>query len=163
MASPCYSAGQGPVLKVHHYLGRLHPRHDYTAEMTGQDRLRGYLDAVARLPQLDEGEVRELATILDPTSGGDTRPSQDEREIRRIEARRNAARKRLIEGNLRLVVALAEEYRDQRRSQAELLEAGNMGLVRAVDTFDWQHGLEFPRYATQIIRTAIAAAIDDRY
>jgi RNA polymerase primary sigma factor len=60
------------------------------------------------------------------------------------------------------VVALADEYRDQRLSQAELLEAGNIGLVRAVDAFDWQHGPEFPRYATHIIRTAITAAIDDR-
>jgi RNA polymerase primary sigma factor len=134
----------------------------YTAEMTGQNQLRAYLEAVARLPHLDEGEVRELAATLDLTSAGDTRPSQGEREVGRIEARRDAARKRLIEGNLRLVVALANEYRDQRLSQAELLEAGNIGLVRAVDTFDWQHGQEFPSCATHIIRNAIAAAIDHR-
>jgi RNA polymerase primary sigma factor len=129
--------------------------------MTGQERLRGYLDAVARLPDLDEGEVRELAAILDPTRADDTRASQSEREVRRIEARRDAARKRLIEGNLRLVVALADEYRDQRLSQAELLEAGNIGLVRAVDAFDWQHGPEFPSFATHIIRAAVIAAIED--
>jgi RNA polymerase primary sigma factor len=130
--------------------------------MSGQDRLRGYLDAVARVPHLDEGEVRELAAILGPPAPATPRPSQSEREVRRIEARRDAARKRLIEGNLGRVVALADEYRDQRLSQAELLEAGNIGLVRAVDAFDWQHGPEFPRYATHIIRTAITAAIDDR-
>jgi RNA polymerase primary sigma factor len=79
-----------------------------------------------------------------------------------VVGRRDAARKRLIEGNLRTVVGIAEQYRDQGVPLGALLEAGNLGLVRAVQDFDWRWPSGFPRRATTAIHGAVAAAVSGR-
>jgi RNA polymerase primary sigma factor len=60
------------------------------------------------------------------------------------------------------VVTVADDYRGQGLSQEELLNAGNLGLVRAVERYDWQQGSGFASTAVRLIREAITAAIRDR-
>jgi DNA-directed RNA polymerase sigma subunit (sigma70/sigma32) len=112
--------------------------------MGEDEQLRGYLEAVRRLPPLTDSEIHDLA---EAEQGG---------------AWSEAARKRLIEGNLPAVVIIAEEYRDQGLSLRELLEAGNVGLVRAVRDFDWRRSSEFRGHTTAAIRDAITDAISGR-
>ena len=135
----------------------LHNR-SYPIGMSEDERLRSYLEAVDRLSPLTDSEVRELAGAIKPRREADDLGTG----VEQVVARRDAARKRLIEGNLRTVVVLAEQYRDQGLSLGALLEAGNLGLVRAVHDFDWRWPSAFPRHATAAIQDAIAAAISAR-
>jgi DNA-directed RNA polymerase sigma subunit (sigma70/sigma32) len=135
--------------------------------MNGDEQLRAYLDAADRLPPLGEQEVRELGETLQRGAQagtllkGGSLASQQASAAKQLEARGQAARKRLIEGNLRLVVTVADDYRDQGLSQEELLNAGNLGLVRAVERYDWHQGSGFASSAITLIRDAITAAIRD--
>jgi RNA polymerase primary sigma factor len=135
--------------------------------MSEDERLRGYLEAVDRLPPLTDREIGDLAETIqrcreidDLAVRAPAGPSVA--EVERVRARSEAARKRLIEGNLRAVVVIADEYCDQGLTLRELLEAGNVGLVRAVNDFDWRRGRDFPSHATAAIHDAITAAISDR-
>jgi RNA polymerase primary sigma factor len=136
--------------------------------MNGDEQLRAYLEAVDRLPPLGEHEVRELGeTIQQGNQAGNlleggSLASQEATAAKQLEAQGQAARKRLIEGNLRLVVTVADDYRDQSLPQEELLNAGNVGLVRAVERYDWQQRSGFASSAITLIRDAITAAIRDR-
>jgi RNA polymerase primary sigma factor len=136
--------------------------------MNGDEQLRAYLEAVDRLPPLGEHEVRELGETIQRGNQagnlleGGSLASQEATAAKQLEARGQAARKRLIEGNLRLVVTVADDYRDQSLSQEELLNAGNVGLVRAVERYDWQQRSGFASSAITLIRDAITAAIRDR-
>jgi RNA polymerase nonessential primary-like sigma factor len=116
----------------------------YPVGMSEDEQLRGYLEAVGRLPPLTDSEIHVLA------------------EAEQSGAWSEAARKRLIEGSLRAVVMIAEEYRDQGLSLRELLEAGNVGLVRAVHDFDWRRSSEFQGHTTAAIRDAITDALSGR-
>ena len=74
---------------------------------------------------------------------------------KRIEAGDGAAKKTLIEANLRLVVAVARRYKDRGPDLLSLIQEGNLGLIRAVDRYDWRAGFEFSTFATYFIRQAI--------
>jgi RNA polymerase primary sigma factor len=72
------------------------------------------------------------------------------------------ARQRLIESNLRLVVSVARLYAGRGLPRADLIQEGNLGLMRAVQKFDWRRGFKFSTYATWWIRQAITRAIADK-
>jgi RNA polymerase primary sigma factor len=86
-------------------------------------------------------------------------PEQEVDLARRVQAGDMIAKKILIESNLRLVVSIAKKYNARGIPLADLIQEGNLGLIRAVEKFDWRKGFRFSTYATWWIRRAIARAI----
>ncbi len=84
------------------------------------------------------------------------------REVRKIFAQYQEAKKGLSEGNLRLVVSIAKKYRNRGLSFLDLIQEGNAGLMRAVDKFEHRRGFKFCTYATWWIRQAITRAVADQ-
>jgi RNA polymerase primary sigma factor len=100
-----------------------------------EDSLRLYLREIGRCSLLTRAEEVQLA--------------------KRVEAGDPAARQRLIESNLRLVVAIAKTYRRARHDLLDLVQEGTVGLMKAVDRYDWRRGTKFSTYAAWWIRSGI--------
>ena len=133
------------------------------------DDVRLYLEAAAREPLLTKEQEVELAMAIERGKEAEERLSRGRlrsaNSIRRAEeAVREAerARQRFILANLRLVVSVARKYQGQGLTLLDLVQDGNIGLMRAVELFDWRRGFKFSTYATWWIRQAITRALADR-
>ena len=106
------------------------------------DPVKVYLKEIGRVPLLTPDEEVDLAVRI---SNGD-----------------EAAKKRLSEANLRLVVSIAKRYLGRGMQFLDLIQEGNLGLIKAVEKFDYTKGFKFSTYATWWIRQAITRAIADQ-
>ncbi len=133
------------------------------------DDLRLYLEAAAREPLLTKEEEVELAMTIeqgkeaeDRLRAGRLRSEKSIAKARQDVRKAEAARQRFIMANLRLVVSVARKYQGQGLPLLDLIQEGNIGLMRAVELFDWRRGFKFSTYATWWIRQGITRAIADR-
>ena len=133
------------------------------------DDLRLYLEAAAREPLLTKEEEVMLAMTIEKGKEAEDRIKagrlRSDRSIMKARAdirQAEAARQRFIMANLRLVVSVARKYQGQGLPLLDLIQEGNIGLMRAVELFDWRRGFKFSTYATWWIRQGITRAIADR-
>ena len=133
------------------------------------DDLRLYLEAAAREPLLTKEEEVELAQTIErgkeaeeKLAAGRVRSDATIRRLRTDMRVAEGARQRFIMANLRLVVSVARKYQGQGLPLLDLIQEGNIGLMRAVELFDWRRGFKFSTYATWWIRQGITRAIADR-
>src|ERR671918_1029725 len=143
-----------------------------TAEVlhpTDIDDLRLYLEAAAREPLLTKEEEVELAMAIEhgeeaenKLASGRIRSDRTRHRLQEDVRQARRARRRFILANLRLVVSIAKKYQGQGLSLLDLIQEGNIGLMRGVELFDWRKGFKFSTYATWWIRQAITRAIADR-
>ena len=117
-------------------------RLDLSVKTPTNDPVRMYLKEIGKVPLLTAEEEVSLA--------------------KRVERRDMEAKRRLIESNLRLVVSIAKRYVGRGMLFLDLIQEGNLGLIRAVEKFDYRKGFKFSTYATWWIRQAITRAIADQ-
>ncbi len=136
------------------------------------DPVKDYLKQIGKVPLLNAEEEVELAKRIEAglyaehiLKSGELDPSSDRlyiRELRAISRDGAQAKNHLLEANLRLVVSLAKRYTGRGMLFLDLIQEGNLGLVRAVEKFDYTKGYKFSTYATWWIRQAITRAMADQ-
>jgi RNA polymerase primary sigma factor len=132
------------------------------------DSLRRYLREIGRIPLLDaEDEVR-LASAIEVGLLASWRlqrrdlPESELTDLEALRVRGVAAKRALVEANLRLVVSIARRYVGRGVPLLDLIQEGNLGLIRAVEKFDYTRGFKFSTYATWWIRQAVTRALADQ-
>ena len=132
------------------------------------DTVRMYLKEIGRVELLSAHDERQLAQAIDEgniAAAELDRPDLDPIEQRRLMRSVTAgqrAKSELIQANLRLVVSIAKRYTLRGMQFLDLIQEGNLGLMRAVDKFDYTKGFKFSTYATWWIRQAITRSIADQ-
>jgi RNA polymerase primary sigma factor len=114
----------------------------YEAREISTDALQLFLKDIGKVPLLTAAQEVELA--------------------KRIERGDTGAKRKMVESNLRLVVSIAKNYRNQGLPFLDLIQEGTIGLVRAAEKFDYRKGFKFSTYATWWIRQAVARALADK-
>ncbi|MGH2853557.1 MAG: sigma-70 family RNA polymerase sigma factor [Solirubrobacteraceae bacterium] len=131
------------VTELRAHLDELRPAElDLEGSDAGVDSLRLYLSSIGRVPLLSAAEEVFLA--------------------KRIERGDVAAKQHMVEANLRLVVSIAKGYMGRGLTFLDLIQEGSLGLIRAVEKFDYRRGFKFSTYATWWIRQAVTRAIADK-
>jgi RNA polymerase primary sigma factor len=134
----------------------------------GEDLVRQYLNELGNYPLLTPTEEVELARAIELGNESDVALKDgdpDDRsaaELRKLSTIGAEARRRFIQSNLRLVVSIAKRYQSSGLPMLDLIQEGNLGLIRAVEKFDHRKGFKFSTYATWWIRQAITRAIADK-
>src|SRR5512146_2015819 len=121
------------------------------------------VDEEAAVPPPPETTTDALQLFLRETGRHPLLTAAQEVELaKRIERGDREAKQRMIQSNLRLVVSIAKNYRNQGLPFLDLIQEGTLGLIRAVEKFDWRRGYKFSTYATWWIRQAVARALADK-
>ena len=144
------------------------------AELTASaDSVRAYLKQIGKVALLNAEEEVELAKRIEAglyaserlrkvAEAGQELATQMRRDLRWIVRDGERAKSHLLEANLRLVVSLAKRYTGRGMAFLDLIQEGNLGLIRAVEKFDYTKGYKFSTYATWWIRQAITRAMADQ-
>ncbi|PTR26699.1 RNA polymerase RpoD-like sigma 70 subunit [Rhodococcus sp. OK519] len=144
------------------------------AELTASaDSVRAYLKQIGKVALLNAEEEVELAKRIEAglfathkmnemVEKGEKPSPTDRRNLNWITRDGNRAKNHLLEANLRLVVSLAKRYTGRGMAFLDLIQEGNLGLIRAVEKFDYTKGYKFSTYATWWIRQAITRAMADQ-
>ncbi|MFJ7298754.1 RNA polymerase sigma factor [Streptomyces sp. NPDC099088] len=133
------------------------------------DLFRQYLREIGRIPLLTAAEEVELARRVEAGLFAEEKlrlaPDLDSQlalDLDKIVVMGRMAKRRLIEANLRLVVSVAKRYVGRGLTMLDLVQEGNLGLIRAVEKFDYARGYKFSTYATWWIRQAMSRALADQ-
>ncbi|ACU94608.1 RNA polymerase sigma factor RpoD, C-terminal domain/RNA polymerase sigma factor, sigma-70 family [Cryptobacterium curtum DSM 15641] len=147
---------------------------DTSITMLTGDPVRMYLKEIGKVPLLTAAEEIDLAMKIEAgveageqleaaeADNAEELSRREHRRLTRIEAVGLDAKQQLIEANLRLVVSIAKRYVGRGMLFLDLIQEGNLGLIRAVEKFDYTKGFKFSTYATWWIRQAITRAIADQ-
>ncbi len=132
-----------------------------------EDLVRLYLTDIGQYPLLNKGDEVRLAQAIE--AGVEARAALDEamkdltaarrRELRKLYQAGQDAERTFVQSNLRLVVSIAKKYQASGLPLLDLIQEGNLGLMHAVEKFDWRKGFKFSTYATWWIRQAITRGI----
>ena len=143
----------------------------YSTTITGAtaDPVKDYLKQIGKVPLLNAAEEVELAMRIeaglfaeDKLANLPNLPRELERELKWVARDGQRAKSHLLGANLRLVVSLAKRYTGRGMQFLDLIQEGNLGLIRAVEKFDYTKGFKFSTYATWWIRQAITRAMADQ-
>jgi RNA polymerase primary sigma factor len=138
------------------------PVHTYLKEIGKVPLLTGELE-VELAKRIEAGNAAAEETARHEAAAGTRKVPSEERTRLRMQVRRGQqAKEALIEANLRLVVSIAKRYRNRGLAFLDLIQEGNLGLMRAVEKFDYTKGFKFSTYATWWIRQAITRALADQ-
>ena len=135
----------------------------YTPDLLGL-----YLDEAGSFPLLTKADEMRLGQIIQDgqnaralLDGGARIPPNERRRLRKQVAAAEAATTEFINANLRLVVSVARKYQWSGLPLGDLIQEGNLGLIHAVEKFDWRKGFKFSTYATWWIRQSIGRAVEN--
>ncbi|TAJ46267.1 MAG: RNA polymerase sigma factor [Herbiconiux sp.] len=143
----------------------------YSSTITGAtaDPVKDYLKQIGKVALLNAAEEVELAMRIeaglfaeDKLANTDNLSPQAKRELQWVAKDGQRAKSHLLGANLRLVVSLAKRYTGRGMQFLDLIQEGNLGLIRAVEKFDYTKGFKFSTYATWWIRQAITRAMADQ-
>ncbi|BDZ50803.1 hypothetical protein GCM10025867_30440 [Frondihabitans sucicola] len=143
----------------------------YSTTITGAtaDPVKDYLKQIGKVALLNAAEEVELAMRIEAGLFADDKLANStglskelERELRWVSRDGQRAKSHLLGANLRLVVSLAKRYTGRGMQFLDLIQEGNLGLIRAVEKFDYTKGFKFSTYATWWIRQAITRAMADQ-
>jgi RNA polymerase primary sigma factor len=141
-----------------------------TAEHAGTaDLVRMYLREIGRVPLLNAAQEVELSKRVEAGLFAEHKLATDSdlvpdlhRDLKLLVRDGEAAKQQLVSANLRLVVSVAKKYSGRGMTLLDLVQEGNLGLIRAVEKFDYAKGYKFSTYATWWIRQAIGRALADQ-
>ena len=139
-------------------------------ERDEEDLVRLYLTDIGQYPLLTKDDEVRLAKAIE--AGAEAREEFEKvdvvltparkRELRRTLQKGESAERTFVQSNLRLVVSIAKKYQASGLPLLDLIQEGNLGLMHAVEKFDWRKGFKFSTYATFWIRQAIGRALDQK-
>jgi len=138
-------------------------------EIEVSDPVRMYLQEIGRVPLLDAQREVELAMQREAGIRASEKEEAEEEVdkterviLQRTRIQGDKAQQRLVEANLRLVVSIAKKYVGRGMPLLDLIQEGNLGLIRAVEKFDYRRGFKFSTYASWWIRQAVTRALADQ-
>ncbi|WP_018352861.1 sigma-70 family RNA polymerase sigma factor [Longispora albida] len=131
---------------------------------TTSDLVRAYLNGIGKIKLLTAVEEVELAKSIEAGLFAEEKLTRGETDFDLVIVANDGkrAKQRLLEANLRLVVSIAKRYTGKGLAFLDLIQEGNIGLIRAVEKFDYTKGYKFSTYATWWIRQALSRALSDQ-